>query len=77
MLTVKIKQHVYITLKFNILKHSPIELIIGEQAIVKHSLLRMFPIQFGLLPNHTSAKYVEYETYGHLTQCYDCNTVDA
>ena len=77
MMTVKIKQHISITLKFYILKHSPIELIRGKQAIVKDNLSSMFPIQFGLLPSHTSAKCVECETYGRLTQCYECNTVDA
>ena len=64
-------------LKFYILKHSPIELITGKQAIVRHKLLSMFPTQFELIPHHTSAKCIECEKYGHLTQCYECNPIDA
>ena len=46
MLTVKLKQNVFITLHFYILD-GPLDLTIGKKAIVKYHILDMFPIHFG------------------------------
>jgi len=74
-LTVKIKQHTFITLKFYILESSPIDMIIGKQAIVKYNLLSMFPAQFGLLPEHSAC--VECNRFGIQSQCMECTPSSA
>ena len=45
MLTVKLKQNVFITLRFYILDE-PLDLVIGKKAIVKYHILDMFPLHF-------------------------------
>ena len=61
-LTVKIKNHIFITLQFTILNKTPIDLIIGKEAIVMYGLLNIFPEIFGI---HTSTKScVECSRFG-------------
>jgi len=77
-LKVKLKQNVFITLKFYILQESPIDLIIGKHAIIQYNLLSMFPEHFGLVPvidteSHTQC--TECTQFGSHTQCTECGVV--
>ena len=73
MLTVKLKQNVFITLRFYILE-GPLDLIIGKKATVKHHILDMFPIQFGLETSQEIPLCTECKSYGQHSQCTNCST---
>ena len=73
MLTVKLKQQVFITLRFYILD-GPLDLIIGKKAIVKYHVLDMFSIHFGLETFHKVPLCTECSKYGKHSQCTNCST---
>ena len=63
MLTVQLKQNVFITLRFYIL-NGPHDLIIGKKAIVKCHILDMFPVHFGLEIFNEVPLCTECKSYG-------------
>ena len=73
MLTVKLKQNVFITLRFYILD-GPLDLIIGKKAIVKYHILDMFPVHFGLGISNEVPLCTECRSYGDHSQCTNCST---
>ena len=73
MLTVKLKQNVFITLHFYILD-GPLDLIICTKAIVKYHILDMFPIHFGLDTSNKVPLCTECKSYGDHSQCTNCST---
>ena len=72
MLTFKLKQNIFITIRFYILDR-PLNLIIGKKAIVKYHILDMFPIQFGLGKSQKIPLCTECKSYGNHSQCTNCS----
>jgi hypothetical protein len=76
-LAVKLKTNVFVTLNFYILQNPPIDLIIGKDAITKHHILSLFPVQFGLIAGTDDSMEVttpctECSRFGVHTQCTEC-----
>ena len=67
MLTVKLKQQVFIKLRFYILD-GRLDLIIGKKVIVKYHILDMFPINFGLETSYNIPLCIECRSYGDRSQ---------